>query len=261
MPSEDFTKRTAQEQIAALPPLVIPEGDTLGPVMVQKLSMTQFYGGSYLARNSTMIPHVTHHDEADITDLEVYRKGLEATEAGTKIGLPVLLAKAVTEALKAYPRFNASLSSDGKSIILRHYYNIGMAVDTPSGLLVPVLRDVDKRSLANIADELGALTKQARGKGLPVEQMSGGTFTISSIGGLGGTGFTPIINAPEVAILGVAKAAWKPTRGADDRIDWRLMVPLSLSYDHRVINGADAARFMTSLAEILSRPEELGRCA
>ena len=259
MSTGTFTKRKLSDHINGLPELIVLEGDDFGPIETEALSQPQFYGGQFLARNWMMTPHVTHHDEADITELETYRKSLPPSENGAKVSPPVILAKAIVGTLKLFPKFNVSLNGDTKKINYKKYYNIGIAVDTPHGLLVPVIQDVDQKSMHEIANELVALSNQARDKGLSLAQMSGGTFTISSIGALGGLAFTPIINAPEVAILGVTKSNWRPMRAADDGIDWRLMLPLSLSYDHRVINGADAAKFVTAFAEILSQPEEIGK--
>ena len=195
-----------------------------------------------------MIPHVTHNDEADITDLEAFRKQVNA-EQDVKVTMVALLLKACVPALKAFPDFNASL--DGDDLVVKRYYHLGFAADTPQGLVVPVIHDVDRKGLLEIASELKALSGKAReGKLMPAD-MSGGTFTISSLGGIGGTGFTPIVNAPEVAILGVTRSAIKPVWNGTT-FKPRLMVPLSLSYDHRVIDGAAAARFTAHLAGILT---------
>ncbi|MCK8683334.1 2-oxo acid dehydrogenase subunit E2 [Pseudomonas umsongensis] len=217
---------------------------------IQKLTAT------YLARNWVTIPHVTHHDEADISELEVLRK--QVSEAGeVKITPLAFQIKALVETLKVFPHFNASLDASGENLILKQYFHIGIAVDTPKGLLVAVIRDCEKKSLPEIAVEVANVSQRARTKGLPLTDMQGGCMTISALGGIGGTAFTPIINAPEVAILGVTKAQWKPARGKDDGIDWRLMLPLDLSYDHRVINGADAARFLLHFAQLLKKPQIL----
>jgi pyruvate dehydrogenase E2 component (dihydrolipoamide acetyltransferase) len=159
--------------------------------------------------------------------------------------------------LKAFPQFNASLDASGRNLVLKKYFHIGIAIDTPRGLVVGVVRDCDRKPLAEIAADISALSAKARGRGLPMSDMEGGCISISSLGGIGGTGFTPIVNAPEVAILGIAQAQWKPRRGSDDAIEWRLKAPLSLSYDHRVINGADAARFLRHLDDVLAEPEQL----
>jgi pyruvate dehydrogenase E2 component (dihydrolipoamide acetyltransferase) len=213
------------------------------------LSKIQKISGPNLARNWVMIPHVTHHEEADITDLEVFRKQVNAEHPESKVTMVALLMKAVVASLKQFPDFNSSL--DGEDLVRKHYWNIGFAADTPYGLVVPVIRNVDQKGLLQVADELRDLSAKARdGKAGPAE-MSGATFTISSLGGIGGTGFTPIINAPEVAILGVTRSATKPVWDGSEFIP-RLMLPMSLSYDHRVIDGAAAARFMVHLRNVLS---------
>src|SRR3954447_3476298 len=213
------------------------------------LTRIQKISGPNLARNWVMIPHVTHHEEADITDLEAFRKQVNAEHPETKVTMVALLMKAVIAPLKEFPDFNSSL--DGDALVRKHYWNIGFAADTPQGLMVPVIKNVDKKGLLGVAEELRKLSGQAReGKIMPAD-LAGATFTISSLGGIGGTGFTPIINAPEVAILGVTKSAMKPVWNGSE-FEPRLMVPLSLSYDHRVIDGAKAARFMVHLAGVLS---------
>ncbi len=201
-----------------------------------------------LARNWALIPHVTHHEDADITDLEVFRKQVNADHPESKVTMVALLLKACVASLREFPDFNASL--DGDDLVRKHYYHLGFAADTPFGLVVPVIRDVDRKGLLQLAGELRDLSAKARDGKLGPAEMAGGTFTISSLGGIGGTGFTPIVNAPEVAILGVTKSAIRPVwDGA--AFAPRLMVPLSLSYDHRVIDGAAAARFMVHLAGVL----------
>jgi pyruvate dehydrogenase E2 component (dihydrolipoamide acetyltransferase) len=210
------------------------------------LSRIQALTSAYLSRNSVMIPHVTHHDEVDITALDERRKTL-ATPQGGKVTLLPFMIKAVATLLREFPNFNASLDGSGQ-LVRKKYFHVGVAVDTPAGLLVPVLRDCDRKGVLEIADEIAALSTRAREKGLPMKDMVGGCMTISSLGHIGGTAFTPIINAPEVAILGLTRARWQPQRGEGDGIAWRLMQPVSLSYDHRVINGADAARFAAALA-------------
>jgi pyruvate dehydrogenase E2 component (dihydrolipoamide acetyltransferase) len=226
-----------------------------GPVEVRPITRIQKLVGQYLSRNWVMIPHVTHNDEADITDLESFRARL-AAETGGKLTPLAFLAKAAVAALKAYPHFNASIDGSGANLVLKKYFNIGIAVDSPGGLLVPVIRDADTKTVTEIAAEIAAVTQLARSKGLPLDRMSGGCFTISSLGSIGGTSFTPIINAPEVAVLGVTRAVQKPYN-EDGKLVWRTMLPLSLSYDHRVINGADAARFCIRLAEALRAPASL----
>ncbi len=202
-----------------------------------------------LARNWVSIPHVTQHDEADVTELEAFRKGLNAEQSDVKVTMVALLLKACAATLQAFPDVNSSL--DGDELVHKKYYHLGFAADTPNGLVVPVVRDVDRKGLLELAGELAELSAAARAGKLSPAQMSGGTFTISSLGGIGGTAFTPIVNAPEVAILGVSKTATKPVwNGAE--FEPRLMLPLSLSYDHRVVDGALAARFTTHLAGVLT---------
>lgn len=221
-----------------------------GEFEVVPLSRIQKFAVTALMQSWTTIPHVTHHDEADITALEALRK-----ERGLTLTAYLLKAAALT--LREHPKLNASFEADTMSVVLKKYYHLGTAIETPNGLLVGVIRDCDRRDVVDIAAELRRLSHKAREKGLSIQEMSGGSFTVSSLGGIGGTAFTPIINSPEVAILGVAKSQWKPMRGDHDQIDWRLVLPLSLSYDHRVVNGADAARFTRALAETLAAPENL----
>jgi pyruvate dehydrogenase E2 component (dihydrolipoamide acetyltransferase) len=212
------------------------------------LTRIQKISGPNLARNWVMIPHVTHHEEADITELEVFRKRVNTEHPETKVTMVALLMKAAVATLKEFPDFNSSL--DGAELVRKHYWNIAFAADTPQGLMVPVIKKVDQKGLLDVAEELRKLSGQAReGKIMPAD-LAGATFTISSLGGIGGTGFTPIINAPEVAILGVTKSAMKPVWNGTE-FQPRLMVPLSLSYDHRVIDGAAAARFMVHLRGVL----------
>ncbi|WP_148219579.1 2-oxo acid dehydrogenase subunit E2 [Azospirillum sp. B510] len=228
-----------------------------GEVETVPLTRLQILAGAALTRNSVAIPHVTHHDDADITELEALRRRLAEDDSAVKITPLIFLIKGVAAVLKAYPRFNASLDPSGKQLILKKYINIGIAIDTPNGLLVGVVRDCDRKGWRELAAEVATLSAKAREKGLPLAEMSGGCFTISSLGGLGGTGFTPIINAPEVAILGVGRNRPVPRPDETGGIDWRTMLPLSLSYDHRVINGADAARFTSHLAALLADPATL----
>jgi len=224
-----------------------------GEIESQPLSRIKKISGANLHRNWVMLPHVTQFDEADITELEAFRKeiGAEYVKQGIKITPLVFLLKAVVMALQKFPEFNASLDSSGEKLILKKYYHIGVAVDTPDGLMVPVIRDVDQKGLVQLAKELGEISQRARDKKLSAAEMQGGCFSISSLGGIGGTAFTPIINAPEVAILGVSRSSMKPV-WKDGEFVPRLMLPLSLSYDHRVIDGASGARFTTALAQVLS---------
>ncbi|KFN48310.1 hypothetical protein N787_06285 [Arenimonas metalli CF5-1] len=219
-----------------------------GPVESKPLSRIQKLSGANLARNWAMIPHVTQFDDADITEMEAFRKKLGEENKDTKVTPLVFLIKAAVAALKKFPNFNASL--DGENLVLKQYFHIGIAVDTPDGLVVPVIRDADRKGLLELAKELGEISAKARDKKLTSADMQGGCFSISSLGGIGGTAFTPIINAPEVAILGVSRSAMKPVWNGKD-FDARLMLPLSLSYDHRVIDGAAAARFTAYLAQVL----------
>ncbi len=233
--------------IGSLPPL--PEADfaEFGEVEVRKLTRVQRMTGQFLARNWIAIPHVSHHDEIDVTGAELRRAEWNKANQGTKITPVALLVKALAMALDEYPQFNASLAGDGQSIVFKKYFNIGVAVDTPGGLLVPVLREVDKLGLSEIAEAVAAMAEKARTKGLSIAEMSGSSISLTSLGHLGGTAFTPIINAPDVAILGATAMVERPVRGAEDTIVWKKMLPLSLSYDHRVINGADAARFVNAI--------------
>ncbi|MEO5625343.1 MAG: dihydrolipoyllysine-residue acetyltransferase [Dokdonella sp.] len=224
-----------------------------GAVEIKSLSKIKKISGANLARNWVMIPHVTQHDDADVTELEDLRVALnkENEKAGIKLTMLAFLIKAVVAALKKYPDFNASLDASGDNLVLKKYFNVGFAADTPSGLVVPVLRDADKKGVVEIAQETGELAKKARDGKLGPADMSGGCLSISSLGGIGGTAFTPIVNAPEVAILGVSKSAIKPVWDGK-AFQPRLILPLSLSYDHRVIDGASAARFTAYLGQVLA---------
>jgi pyruvate dehydrogenase E2 component (dihydrolipoamide acetyltransferase) len=222
-----------------------------GSFETKPLSRIQKLSGANLARNWVMMPHVTQFDEADISALEQFRVAInqDAEQNGVKVTVLAFLVKASVDALKQFPTFNSSL--DGENLIVKHYYHIGFAADTPNGLVVPVIRNADQKSLLAIAREAGELAKKAREGKLSPAEMQGGCFSISSLGGIGGTAFTPIINAPEVAILGVSKAELKP-KWDGKRFAPRLMLPLSLSYDHRVIDGAAGARFITYLGQVLA---------
>ena len=222
-----------------------------GPIERVPLSRIKQVAGPNLQRNWITIPHVTHNDEADITELEAFRvrSNEELAEQGVKLTMVALLLKACVATLKQHPEFNSSI--DGDSLVLKRYYHLGFAADTPQGLVVPVIREVDRKDLVEIAGELRELSGKAREGKLGPAQMAGGTFTISSLGGIGGTSFTPIVNAPEVAILGVTRSVRRPVWNGSS-FEPRLMLPLSLSYDHRVIDGAAAARFCVHLAETLS---------
>ncbi|MNX93169.1 Dihydrolipoyllysine-residue acetyltransferase component of pyruvate dehydrogenase complex [compost metagenome] len=222
-----------------------------GPIEAKPLSRIKKISGANLHRNWVMIPHVTNNDEADITDLEALRVTLnkENEKSGVKVTMLAFLIKAVVAALKKFPEFNASL--DGDNLVLKQYYHIGFAADTPNGLVVPVIRDADKKGILQIAQEMTDLSKKARDGKISPAEMQGGCFSISSLGGIGGTSFTPIINAPEVAILGVSRSSHKPVWDGKQFVP-RLIVPLSLSYDHRVIDGASAARFNAYLGALLA---------
>jgi pyruvate dehydrogenase E2 component (dihydrolipoamide acetyltransferase) len=222
-----------------------------GAITPQPLSRIKKISGANLHRNWVMIPHVTNNDEADITGLEALRVTLnkENEKSGVKVTMLAFLIKAVVAALKKFPEFNASL--DGDNLILKQYYNIGFAADTPNGLVVPVIRDADKKGILELARESGELAKKARDGKLSPGEMQGGCFSISSLGGIGGTNFTPIINAPELAILGVSRSVMKPVWDGKQFVP-QLTLPLSLSYDHRVIDGASAARFNAYLGSLLA---------
>ena len=233
----------------------IPEVDfsRFGEIETVPMTRLQQIGAANLHRSWLNIPHVTQHESADITELEAFRKAQAAVaeKAGTKLTVLPFLLKACAYLLQEMPEFNSSLAPSGTELIRKKYVNIGFAVDTPDGLLVPVIRDVDKKSLLQLAIEAAELADKARNKKLGADQMQGGCFTISSLGHIGGTGFSPIVNAPEVAILGVSRASMQPVWDGSDFVP-RLMLPLSLSYDHRVINGAAACRFTRRLADVLA---------
>ena len=240
--------------LAALPMPVI-DFSQFGTIETKPLSRIKKLSGANLHRNWVTAPHVTQFDDADITDLEDFRKSMQADaeKRGVKLTMLAFLIKASVNALKAYPNFNASLSPDGDSLILKNYFNIGFACDTPDGLVVPVVRDVHQKDVLDIARDLGELSSKARERKLKVEEMQGGCFTISSLGGIGGTMFTPIINCPEVAILGVSRSSMQPVYDAKTKnFEPRLILPMSLSYDHRVIDGADGARFTSHMRMMLS---------
>jgi pyruvate dehydrogenase E2 component (dihydrolipoamide acetyltransferase) len=236
----------------ALPPWPAPDFAAFGEVEQRPLSRIQGLTAAVMTRNWVSIPHVTHHDDVDITALDTLRAGL-----ADKPSQLAFFAKALVSGLRAFPQFNASLDGEQKNLVLKKYFHVGIAIDTPRGLVVGVVRDADRKSAAEITADIAALGSKARGRGLPMADMEGGCMTISSLGGIGGTGFTPIVNAPEVAILGITRADWKPRRGPEVALEWRLKAPLSLSYDHRVINGADAACFLRHLDEVLAAPEAL----
>ena len=238
----------------------MPEIDfsQFGKIEIEPLSRIKKLTGSNLHRNWVSIPHVTQHDEVDITDLEAFRKSLKSQveQENVKVTLLPFLMKAVVCALKTFPSFNASLDSSGEQLVLKQYFHLGIAVDTPDGLVVPVIREVNQKGVWELARELAEIGERARNKKLTPKEMQGGSFTISSLGGISGTGFTPIINAPEVAILGVSRAKNQAVY-QQQTVAARLMLPLSLSYDHRVIDGAEAARFTHFLSQLLSDSRRL----
>lgn len=262
-----FVKKSLAEPAAAttsggpgLGVAPMPEIDfsAFGDIETQPLSKINKLTGRNLHRNWVTVPHVTQFDKADITDLEAFRKQINEDQkaAGIKMTLVSFLLKACANALREFPRFNSSLDASGENLILKKYYHIGVAVDTPDGLVVPVIRDVDQKSLNDLAGELMEVSQAARDKKLSREQMQGGCMSISSLGGVGGTAFTPIVNSPEVVILGASKASMEPVYQGGEFVP-RLMLPLSLSYDHRVIDGAAAARFTTYLARLLADTRRL----
>ncbi len=257
---KEFVKRAINQGGSGLGVAPMPEIDfsLWGDVEVKKLSKINKLTGKFLHRNWVTIPHVTQYDEADITDLEKFRKQMvpEYLDQGIKITLLSFLIKAVVSALKELPKFNSSLDLSGENLIFKSYYNVGVAVDTADGLVVPVVKDADRKSLVDIAAELGEISKKARDKKLTPGDMQGGCFTISSLGGIGGTKFTPIVNAPEVGILGVSRAKISPVWNGEE-FEPKLILPLSLSYDHRVVDGADGARFTTLLSKMLSDTRRL----
>lgn len=229
-----------------------------GSIDLQPLSRIKKIAGKHLHQAWSSIPHVTHHDETDITDLEAFRKSLKIENEGSGIRITLLafIIKAVVNALKAFPTFNASLSTNGENLILKNYFNIGVAVDTDDGLVVPVIKEVDQKGVLEIAQLLGDLSERARSGKLKSDELQGGCFSISSLGGIGGMSFTPIVNMPEVAILGLTKARIKPVWNGTE-FSPRLMLPLDLSYDHRVIDGAEAARFTAHLVQVLEDSRRL----
>jgi len=255
----DYVKKALNSTDNNIQP-ALPEIDfsKFGEVESAPLNKLRQVSVRNLTRSWITIPHVTQFDEADITDLESARKALnkENSSKGVKLTLPIFLVKACVDLLKKYPDFNASLHPDGKTLIHKHYYHIGMAVDTPNGLLVPVVKNADQKDIFEISKEIKELATQARDGKLMPKDMKGGSFSITSLGGIGGTAFTPIVNWPEVAILGLSRAVYKPVYNGKE-FEPRLMLPISLSYDHRVIDGVAAAQFTSELVSLLSNPESL----
>jgi len=237
---------------SSIPEITLPDFSKFGETEGQPLSRIKKISGKHLHACWLNIPHVTQFDEADITRLEEFRQSNkeEAEKRGVRLTPLVFIMKAVVAALKEFPQFNASLDLDNEQLIIKSYYNIGVAVDTPNGLMVPVVREVDRKGVYDLAEELMEISSRARDGKLKGDDLQGGTFSISSLGGIGGTQFTPIVNAPEVAILGVARSQTKPVWSGTE-FEPRLMLPLALSYDHRVIDGADGARFITRLNQLL----------
>lgn len=263
---KDDIKGFVKETLQAGVPAQMGAGNVLGVATMPDIDFSQWgevetvplskinkLTGEFLHRNWVTIPHVTQFDEADITEMEAFRKDMakEMEKDGVKITPLAFIIKAVVKTLKAYPRFNSSLDASQQNLIRKQYYHIGVAVDTPDGLVVPVIRDADKKTVIEISEEIRELAKKARDKKLTPGDMQGGCFSISSLGGIGGTKFTPIVNAPEVAILGVSRSKMEPLWNGSE-FEPRLMLPLSLSYDHRVIDGADGARFTSYLSKALS---------
>ena len=243
---------------AGIPEIPAQDFSKFGPIETKPLSRLKKLSGPHLHRAWLNIPHVTHTDEADITELETYRKMLDgaAKDKGYRVTMLAFLMKASVVALKEHPEFNASLSPEKDALIYKKYYHIGVAVDTPDGLVVPVIKDVDRKGILELSQELGAVSKKMRDGKISPADISGATFSISSLGGIGGTNFTPIVNAPELAILGVVRSTMKPVWDGKE-FKPRLMLPLCLSYDHRVIDGALAARFTKRLADILGDVRQL----
>jgi len=243
-----------------IPEIPAQDFSKFGPVETMKLSRIKRVSGPFLHRSWLNIPHVTHHDEADITDVDRYRKELDTAAKSERnpyrVTLLAFLVKGCVSALKKFPEFNSSLSAEKDALILKGYYNIGIAVDTPDGLVVPVVMDADRKGIVALSQEFGAISAKARDGKLSPTDMQGGTFTISSLGGIGGTGFTPIVNAPEVAILGVVRSKMAPVWNGSEFAP-RNMLPISLSYDHRVIDGALAARFTRHLCHLLEDDRRL----
>jgi pyruvate dehydrogenase E2 component (dihydrolipoamide acetyltransferase) len=237
---------------AGIPEIPAQDFSRFGAVETVPLPRIKKISGPFLHRSWLNVPHVTHNDEADITELDAYRRELDAAAKadGYRVTLLAFLLKASVSALRQFPEVNSSLSPEKDSLIVKDYYHIGIAVDTPDGLVVPVFRDVDRKGITDLSKELGAISQKARDGKLTPDDMSGGSFTISSLGGIGGTSFTPIVNAPEVAILGVVRARTSPVWDGAAFVP-RLLLPVSLSYDHRVIDGALAARFTRQLCQAL----------
>ena len=248
---EKSESKTGQKQVAEL-----PDFSKWGNTNAEDMTTIRKITAKNVSQSWSSVPHVTQFDEADITDIENFRKenAEKFEKQGAKLTLTAILLKIAGFALQKFPRFNASIDTENDKIIYKHYFNIGIAADTPQGLLVPVVQDVNQKSLLQLAGEIGELAEKARDKKLSPEEMQGGNFTISNLGGIGGTAFTPIVLPPQVAILGVSRASYKPVYNEDDQPQKRLILPLSLSYDHRVIDGADGARFLRWICDVLENP-------
>lgn len=244
---------TTAQTGSGIPPIPVQDFTKFGDVEEYPLSKIKKLTAINLTRSWLNVPMVTHHEVADVTEMEAFRKSLkpEAEKRGVKVTFLAFIMKALVAALKEYPHFNSSLSSDGGSLFLKKYYHIGIAVDTPNGLVVPVFRDVDQKNIYDLAEEMGIISSKAREGKLSPKEMQGACMTISSLGGIGGTSFTPIVNAPEVAILGISRSEIKPVWNSKE-FEPRLILPLDLTYDHRVIDGAEAAQFMVTLAGFLN---------
>jgi len=242
----------AAEPGTGIPPIPAVDFAKFGDIAIQPLSRIKKISGQHLRRAWLNVPHVTHHDEADVTEMEAFRQSLkeEATRRGVRVTALSFIMKAACRALGEFPTFNASMAADGESLVLKKYFHIGVAVDTPGGLVVPVIRDVDAKGIMELGAELADLSARAREGKLKPDEMQGGCMSISSLGGIGGSAFTPIVNVPEVAILGVTRARMTPVWDGESFAP-RLMLPLDLSYDHRVVDGAEAARFMRLLCDLL----------
>jgi len=248
---ENYTKKSDKKPKQS----ELPDFEKWGSVSREKMSNIRKITATSLTEAWQTVPHVTQFDEADITNLENFRKQHQdkIEKNGGKLTVTSLLLKIVGLALQKFPQFNASIDYDNKEVIYKHYFNVGVAVDTEQGLLVPVLRDVNKKSLAELSAELSELASKARNKKIGVEEMQGGNFTISNLGGIGGTGFTPIVYSPQVAILGVSRSKYQPVY-VNDNFEKRMIIPLSLSYDHRLIDGADGARFLRWICDVIEDP-------
>ncbi|MFW5831590.1 MAG: 2-oxo acid dehydrogenase subunit E2, partial [Prolixibacteraceae bacterium] len=244
-----------KEAAPAKEKIKLPDFSKWGSTSKEPMSRIRSITAKNVSRSWQNVPHVTQHDEADTTDLEEFRKRFQdkVEKAGGKLTVTAILLKITAFALQKFPQFNASLDFENEEIIYKHYFNVGIAVDTPQGLLVPVIQDVNKKSLTELSVELTEIAKKARSKKISLDELQGGNFTISNLGGIGGTSFSPIIFPPQVAILGVSRAQYKPVYIGDE-IKKRLIIPLSLSYDHRVIDGADGARFLRWICDVIEDP-------